>query len=432
MVLAIAAVTVTFAYGIRMSFAVFYGAILDEFGWSRAETALAFSLNLLVYGLSSPLVGALVDRFGPRRVIPLGAVVLGLGLVLSSRMNSLWEFNLFYGLLTAFGINALGFVPHNAFLQNWFFKRRGLALGLMAAGAGVGFVMAAVAQFLIQTVGWRGAYLALGLAAVAVVVPLVAFFQRTRPQDVGQLPDGLDAVPATGQPQAAAGPGRAPGLVVVDQKWADTEWTLAKALRTRRLWALFFMFFLMSLQGNMVGAHAVRFWVDVGFTPIFAALIFSLFGLTQVVGNLGGTIVDRIGREPAFTLGTAFVVLSLALLPSLQDPSQVWILYAFATTGLMAGLGGPATFAACADIFQGKHYGSIYGFITLGFGLGGFLGPWLAGFIFDQTGSYSLAFIIATVVAALSGVAMWLAAPRQIRRPGVRALGLRPEASSPP
>jgi len=134
-ILAIAFLTATIGYSMRYSFAVFYAEILDEFGWTRAETALAYSLNLLVYGISSPIVGTLVDKLGPKRVLVIGACLMGASLLTVSQMNSIWLFYFLFGAVMAFGVNTLGYATHNAYLPNWFVLRRGLAFGLLSAAS---------------------------------------------------------------------------------------------------------------------------------------------------------------------------------------------------------------------------------------------------------------------------------------------------------
>lgn len=412
-VLAGALLIAAIGYSMRYSFSVFYPEILNEFGWSRAETAVAFSVNLLVYGISSPIVGTLTDRFGPRRVLMFGASLLAAGLLAMSQVSNIWLFYFLFGIVMAVGINSLGFAVHNAYLPNWFVRRRGLAFGMLLAGAGLGNILVGFYQLLISSLGWRVAYVVLAVIALVTVVPVVLFVIRRTPQEKGQLPDGT--ANNLGKEGASAARGNRSDLLIVDREWVTTEWTLAKALRTPRLWFMFLNFAFLSLTLNLVLAHQPIYCQDIEFSAMFAASIFGLAGLTVMIGNLCGFVSDRIGRETTYTLGTLGTIIAISAL-MLVTTSQPWLLYLYAIFwGIFFGMGAPAGFSSLADLFFGRHFGAINGFCLLGFGIGGAIGPWLGGYIFDATGSYNLAFIIVIVAMGLSCGSLWLAAPRRVR-----------------
>jgi len=182
------------AYSMRYSFSVFYPEILKEFGWSRAETAAAFSISLLVYGISSPFVGSLADRFGPRKALFFGSVILAAGLLALSQLNSIWQFYLLFGFIVAVGVNLLGLVVHYSYLPNWFVRRRGLAFGVVTASSGANNILVSFYQRLISSLGWRSAYGVLAAIVVVAVLPLVGFVIRRTPQEKGQLPDGVPVI----------------------------------------------------------------------------------------------------------------------------------------------------------------------------------------------------------------------------------------------
>ena len=153
-VLTIAFITLVLGYGIRNSFSVFYPTIVKEFGWGRGNTALMFSITFIVYGVVSPLAGGLVDRFGPRLILPIGAFIMGVGIALCSIASTQWHFYLFYGvIMVAVGLSLVGWTPLSAVISNWFVKKRGFAFGILAAGFGGSLVFALVAQFLISVFG---------------------------------------------------------------------------------------------------------------------------------------------------------------------------------------------------------------------------------------------------------------------------------------
>lgn len=408
-----AAIISTIGYSMRYSFSVFYPEILNEFGWSRAETAAAFSVSMLVYGISSPVIGTLTDKFGPRRVLMFGTSLLATGLLAISQMNNIWLFYFLFGIIMAVGINALGFPVHFAYLPNWFVRKRGLAFGILMAGAGAASVMVSLYQYLILVLGWRATYGVLSAIVLAVIMPLTIFVIRGAPQEKGMSPDGTVDSPV--DKGASAIKEDKADLLIVDRKWAATEWTLAKALRTHRLWFMFLMLISLSLALNLVLAHQPIYSQDKGFSAIFAASIFGLTGVTTVIGNLNGFISDRIGREITYTISITGSIIGVSAL-MLATPSQSWLLYLYATVwGIFFGIGGPIGPSANADMFSGKHFGAINGFCTLGFGIGGAIGPWLGGYIFDATNSYTIAFIIVMIALALACTFLWLAAPRQVR-----------------
>lgn len=404
-ILAGALLIAAIGYSMRHSFAVFYAEILNEFGWSRAETAAAFSVSLLVYGISAPMVGALVDRFGPRRVLLSGASLLAAGLLAMSQMNNIWLFYFLFGIVMAVGTSSLGFPVHYAYLPNWFVKRRGLAFGIVITGIGVAYMLVSFYQYLISSLGWRAAYMALAVITLAIAVPLAIFLIRKTPQELGLSPDG------TANNLAKEGS----DLPIADREWVAIEWTLTKALRTYQLWFMFLMFVCFSLGLNLVLGHQPIHCQDMGFSAMFAASIFSLVGITNVIGNLCGFISDRIGREAACTLGVLGAIIGVYAL-MIVTTSQPWLLYLYVIFfGIFIGIVGPTQFSSAADLFAGKHFGAINGFCLLGFGVGGAIGPWLGGYIFDVMNSYTLAFRIVIVTLGLSCVFLWLAAPRRVR-----------------
>ncbi|MBF8254029.1 MAG: MFS transporter, partial [Deltaproteobacteria bacterium] len=177
--------------GVNGAFGVYYLALLEDFAWSRSDGASVASINFLVYAFASPLVGLAFDRLGPRLLMPLGALLVGGGLVLSSLAESLVGLYVSYGIITALGQGALGFVGHNALISFWFVRRRATAIGIASMGQGLGaLVMVPLTQILISQVGWRWTFIVTGSLLLFVLVPANALLQRRSPQEVGQFPDG--------------------------------------------------------------------------------------------------------------------------------------------------------------------------------------------------------------------------------------------------
>lgn len=410
-IVAVSFITMSLAGTARYSFSVFYVPILEEFGWSRGATAAAFAIHMLIYAAAAPLVGLLLDRFGPRRTMPLAALIIALVLAGSSRMTLLWQFYLALGLL-GFGLCFLWFVPYTTIVANWFLRQRGAAMGLISAGVGGTYLLVFLIGILVASLGWRYTYLIMGAALAVVIVPLTAFFLRLRPQEMGLEPDGYPTQAAERIPQTSTPPS---GSIL------DREWTLREAVRTLRFWLLFIMSLFSAFQFNLVTVHLVAHVVDLGYSEILGASLVSLVGLSSLLGNLGGFLSDRIGREAGITLGTLASILAMALLLLPAGSSAVALLYLAAIAfGLGIGIISPTQSALVADLFQGKNFGSINGATMLGFGLGGALGPWLGGYLFDRAGSYAFPFTLALLLTLASCVLAWLAAPRRVRRPWVR------------
>ncbi|MHB1417711.1 MAG: MFS transporter [Chloroflexota bacterium] len=412
-VVAVAFVCMALGYAVMHSFSIFFVAIYTDFGWSRATTALASSIFMIMYGLVAPLTGAGVDRFGPRVVIPIGAVVMTLGLFATNLVSEPWHLYLTYGVIAAIGLNAVGTVPNVAVLTNWFAQRRGTALGFAAAGIGVGMlVVVPTLQWIIEVAGWRTAYVALGAVVLLVIPALAIAFHRHRPEDMGLARDG--AQPRTGL--AAGSP--VPQMKVVNPAWANHPWDVRSAVSTGRFWLLFlgFLFGALALQSVMV--HQVAFLADRQFDPMLGATIVAMVGLFGSLGKiLWGWLSDRIGREGAYTAGMICISLGVLALASVVDVSQPWPAYLYTLVfGIGYGVFAPLMPSTAADIFQGKRFGSVYGVLYIGCGAGSALGPWLSGFIFDLTGGYTPAFAMAIATAGLSAGGYWLAAPRKVRQ----------------
>lgn len=399
-------------YGARFSFSVIFPSLLEEFKWSRDLTATMFSVHLLIYGIAAPITGFLVDRTGPRKTMVLGAILLSLGLILSRWGNQLWYFWITFGLISGAGLCMIGAVPFTTVLRNWFEKKRGLALSLLFLGSGGAFGCYPAVAWLIDTIGWRDTYLIEGLVVGGVMIPLVLFVVRYHPRDMGLFRDGL---PETKEGRTSSGKGT---LRVVDPAWTAIDWTLSKAVRTGRFWLICLTTFsLWGINQNILLAHQVAFAIDMGFSKLYAASVLSLFGLTYAIGSLGSLISDRIGREVTVTLATAIGISGMIVLMFIRDASQPWMLYYFSISlGFSNGLCSPAIAAALTDIFQGPRVGPIVGAVWFAFAVGGTIGPWLGGWLFERTGDYFLAFLVATVLFAVACAALWLAAPRKVRR----------------
>jgi MFS family permease len=395
-------VTLAVASGLYFSFPIFFVALIEEFGWSRGATAAAFSISSVVQGVLSPVVGILVDRLGPRRVMLGGAWVLGIACALASQIGSLWSLYAVTGVLAAAGVCAVTSVPTGALMARWFAERRSTAMGIAFSGMGAGVLaFGPLAQWLIVGHGWRAAYLVLGVGTLAVLIPLIALGVRDAP-----------AATARRHAEAAAS---APAISAGE--------AIAEALHTRAFWALFFAYMCTPLAVFSVVTHQVAFAVDHGFPRLLVAGIFGLTGFLSIVGRIVfGVAADRIGRATSATISYACTAAGTLCLLTLEVWPRVAALYAYAFVfGLGFGARGPIITAIAAQLFPGRRFGVIYGLLSVGNGIGGGLAPWFAGFVHDVTGSYRIAFLISIGFCVTGAACFWLARPS--RRLSEGALG---------
>ena len=408
-VVAVAFVTMASGVNARTAFSLLFPPILDEFGWERGTTAGAFSFGFVASMLFTPVLGRLMDRWGPRRVVPAGVVLVCLGLALGTQVRQPWHLYLTLGLLVAGGTVTVGYTGHALFLTNWFARRRGMATGIAFSGVGIGsIVMFPWLQSLIAALGWRAACWALVGVLAVVLVPLNAVFQRGRPEDLGLRPDGDAAAVGT--------PGGHPSNVV-DPAWVAVDWTLARAVRTARFWWLALAFFGALFAWYAVQVHQTKYLIEIGFDPAVAAWALGLVGLGGIVGQIGlGMLSDRIGREWAWTIAGLGFAVCYALLVALAHHPTPALMYSMVLVQGVLGYGLASVYGAIpAELFQGRSYGAIFGVLGLVSGLGTGAGPFVTGLVHDATGSYALAFWMAIGWCLVSIVAVWLAAPRKVR-----------------
>jgi MFS family permease len=399
-------------YGARYSFSVIFPALLTEFGWPRDTTAIMLSVHLLVYGFVAPLAGNLVDRIGPRKTMASGTILLSMGLTLSGLCSQPWHFYLSFGVLTGAGLCLIGAVPFTTVLRNWFETKRGLAFSLLFFGAGAAFAWYPAIAFLIESTGWQNTFMIEGVVLCGLMLPLIILVVRYHPREKGLISDGLTKTagnPVSSETGAAQ---------IVDHAWAAVDWTLANAMRTRRFWLLCLSTFSMwGISQHIMVAHHVAFATDFGYSRIYASSVLSLFGIFFAVGSLVSSVSDRIGREGTMIISTIIGISGILVLLFMKNISDSWMLYYYAISfGLSNGLSAPTIAATTTDIFQGPRVGATLGFVWLSFAVGGAIGPWLGGWIFEFTKSYEAAFLMAIGWYVVAGAALWGASPRKVRR----------------
>jgi MFS family permease len=406
-IIAVTFVTMAIGVNARTSFSLFFPPIVDEFGWERGITAGAFSFGFLVSAVVSPLIGRAMDRFGPRAVMELGVALMAAGLLLAPLTTQPWHLYLTIGVLVGAGSICLGYSGQSLFLPNWFNRRRGLAMGLAFAGVGIGSItLLPWVQHMIEQTGWRTACTAMGIVVLVVLAP-INLLLRKRPQDIGLEPDG-DAAPSAST---------VPVSNVVDPVWAGVDWTLSRAVRTARFWWIALGYFCGLYIWYAVQVHQTKYLLDIGFTPNVAVWALGAVSLLGIPGQIAlGHLSDRVGREWIWAASCTGFAICFAALVALKYFPTLPLVYLMVLTQGALGYGLTSIMGAVVvEIFQGKHYGSIFGTIMLAALAGGAAGPWVTGALHDLSGNYTLAFVIGIGVSVLSAIAIWQASPRKIR-----------------
>jgi MFS family permease len=396
-------ITQILIYGVWYGYSVFLVSLLREFGWSRSLVSGAFSTFVMVHGLLGPVIGWLLRRFGPRRLIMAGAALMGVAMFLMAETTRWWHLYAAFGFLAAFAMSLAGFIPSVVLVGGWFPDRYGTAIGIMGSGIGVSiFALVPLAQVLIETFGWRWAYRILAVAVVAWVVPATLYLIRDPPPG--------------DQPEA----GRTPQRRSEREGSARGYWTLAGAVRTWQFWGVASVYFTGNFVTQMLLIHQVAYLVDHGVPVMTAAALGGAVGLVSIVGKIGwGTLSDRTTRPLAYGLAFACVAASIGVLVLAGWYPASYVPYLYA---VLIGIGyaamAPLLPAIASDLFAGPGFSMIFGTVyTLG-GFGLAAGTWSAGWIFDVTGSYNGALWLGLVMTGLSPLLMWMVAPRRVSAVG--------------
>lgn len=400
-----------FGYGTWLySFGVFFKPMSAEFGWTRAMTAGAYSLRSVEGGIASPIVGWAVDRYGSRILIIIGAVVSGSAFVMMPLIQSLWGFYLIYGILLSAGMSAMLYLPAWTVIAKWFNRRLSLALAILSVGAGFGgLICAPVAAFLISRYGWRLAFVVLGVFIWCVVIPL-AFVIREHPEDMGLSPEGDGPAPAL-----------SPGNAVSDSAArvapltnGTNDYTLKEAVSSSSFWFMALAFFFQGVSHSTVTVHTIPALTDVGIPVEQAAYSIGLLTLVSIIGRLSfGYLGDHINKRYLFMVSYILMGSGLLVLMNAQTMGMVWLfIFMFGV-----GFGGniPLMPAIRAEYFGRKALGKIQGAMDPVMMLAGATGPIFAGYIFDTTGSYRIAFLVTGVMTFFAAVMIFFARPKRAR-----------------
>jgi len=374
-------------WGISNSFGVFFDSFINEFGWSRATISGAASVAFIVHGLSSMLMGNLNDRFGPRLLMSACGIFLGVGFWLMAAVNSTWQLYLFYGLVAGIGLGGIDVIPLST-VARWFKKKRGLMTGIIKVGTGVGmFIMPFFITWLVNGYGWRTSFSVLSVIIVVSVIFLAQFLVRD-PILKAQFIDNKNSEPSGNLNKTEEG------------------LPFQEAIHTIQFWTVCTIYFIILICVYTILIHIVQHAIDLGISKAVAAGVLSAIGAVSISGRfLMGGAGDKIGEKPALFICLLFL---LAALCWLQVVKTLWMFYLFAVIyGFAHGgfftIGSPLI----AKLFGTKSHGLLYGIVIFSSTLGGAIGPFMAGYIFDVTQSYKIVFLI---LAALCIIALLLTA----------------------
>ena len=368
--------------GVRHAVGPFLKPIVEDLGLDRASFSAVIALSLFLYGAFMPLAGMALDRFSVRVVTSVGTVLLVLSLVLTALVHNVWEFALVYGVLVPLGLAGTGPVIASGVVARWFSKRRGTALSVLGSASMTGMsLLVPAVTWLILTTGWRTTYVIIAGGILLLVLPLCLLVLRDSPESVGLMADG--ATPRVGvSPESIE------------------RVTAGEALRTLAFWQLAGSFFTCGFSMSLLSAHGIPMLTDHGYSPMFASWALGVLGGSSIGFTVMlGALSDRFGRRPVLATIYAGRIFIFAGLFLIRD-NPVAILAVAVLGGITMAGTGSMTSALTADIYGRFSVSSVFGLIFLVHQTGSALGSSLAGVLFETTGGYGAAYVLACLFLA--------------------------------
>jgi MFS family permease len=374
-------------FGSNATVGVFFKPMINEFGWSRALISGAFSFARIVSGLSGIVWGWFNDRTGPRVVITICGALVGAGLLLMYLTESVWQLYLFYVVICGIGMGGV-YAPQMSTIARWFSRRRNLMTGIVFVGGSLGaLIFPPVSNWLISNNGWRVSWVIIGVVSLVVIV-LIAQFLKKEPGELEKKHYGEYS---------------SPGAVTGKGKLNVKGFSIKEAMKTRQLWIIAFMSFCNAFCLSTIMVHIVPHATDLGISNAAAANVLSVLSAGLLVGCLGvGISADKIGTKKIFVICFVPMLAVFLLLLPITDAWTMGLLVFIMALG--NGGGSALTSTLCAELFGTKAHGVILGFSSLVSAVGGAIGPFIAGYIFDISNGYQWAFILcgALIVIALT------------------------------
>jgi MFS family permease len=380
-VVAVAFLTLMGAFGLNLTGGQFFAPLTAAHGWDLSTLSLAVSVNMVTWGVFQPVMGRLIDRLGPKPVIAASCAIMGLSFLLSATIDSIWEFFLYYGVLTAIGFAGCGSMANSVLVARWYVRGRAPMLARSAMGMNIGqLVFLPLAGWLIVASGYEGAFAILGLIMLAGVTPAVLLFVRNDPREIGQGPDG-DPLASFKRPASRP---------------------FSEAVRSRDYWCASLGFVTCGYSLYMVTMHLPRFAVDLGGSLALGGVLLGIAaGASAVSMWLMGQLAPRYGKKP---LLVGLYVLRAAALAWLATSSSVWQLYVFAVVyGLASMPVIPLKTGLIGDLYGANALGTILGSVWLYHQVFAAVGVYLGGFVRSTTGAYDTAFLSASLLLLAGG-----------------------------
>ena len=376
---------------ITSTFGVFFKPMLTEFGWTRAETVLAYSLLFIVHAVLGIVVGWLSDKIGPRIVVTVFGSFLGICYLLMSQVNAAWQFQLNYALLGAIGLSSFT-VPIMSTVTRWFVRRRGMMIGIVQAGTGIGgLIFAPLAGWLILTSGWRSSYIILGIIVLVGIITSGLFLRRA-PEEIGQLPDGATEVISSERDRQSSN--------------LQAGLSVRGAMRTSQFWMIAGLYFSFGFCRSTFLAHIAAHVQDLGFSLTDGANVLAVLTGASIIGRISmGRVADMIDNGPAFMV--SYAAMTLILIWGLITEG-LWGLFLFALVfGFSWGAQAVLRFAITSEAFGLVSLGAIMGVLTFAEASASGFGSYFAGYLFDVLHSYQPAFITSTALSAIGILLAW-------------------------
>jgi len=382
------------------AFPVFFVELIENLGWSRGATNAGMSVSMLTGGLMSPLVGLIVPKYGSKKIVVIGAIIMSVAFLLFGLMQALWQYYLIC-LLLAVGWSFTGTIPTSYSVSNWFERKRGRAMGVMLVGVGLGgLIFAPLTRWLVDRVQWQTAFMIYAVFISVVLIPVAGVFFKKRPAEEGILPDGDLAEDVPDNTDAQEPPKLSPAF----------GWELRDAARTRTFWIISATFILATFGQTALLLNQVTYFQDIGITPAKATRALGLCAMLGITGKLFfGAMADRYAARYAMVLCfglQAVGAIVLLMTPMLGSPYWFVLLWGFAMGGVIAL--EPLIVAECFGL---KSYGVILGIVYVLTTLGGAAGPLFAGFVSDISGTYIPAFVVFVITYAVASILSFLAIP---------------------
>jgi|TARA_B100002003_G_C14112099_1_gene534874 MFS family permease len=395
---------------VLQTFGVYFVHFQEQFGWSRTQISAAFSIQQLETGIFGPIQGWLFIKFGPKKIVTVGVVIAGLGLMMLSRIENLWQFYVAFTAV-AIGVSLGGFMAMIATIANWFEKKRSRAMGIAMSGMAVGGLLVPMMAWLMDSYGWRSTAFGSGVVLILVSVPLAQLMRRS-PEDHGLVPDG-EVVDSSDE--------QAPS----DRTGPDVNFTAMEALRTRQFWYVSFGHASALVVVSALMVHLVPFIVErLEYSTATAGTVVTLMTAAMMVCQIGGGAMgDRVNKRYALMVclfGHAIALFGMAF------STNIWLVALFAMLhGASWGARVPIVISIRADYFGRKYYATIMGFSSMIMTMGMMTGALFTGFVTDRTNDYTLAFAILATVSALGSILFFVSRPPPLPERLLRANRLR-------